>query len=92
MELKFKEVKELIREAMPPHLKVIEGKDWRPFIRRLCYSAMTLSCTGIGLERDMKDNARLTENFGYETENDFMKMIQNIDESYMYVFIVVCCN
>ena len=80
VELKFKEIKELIREAMPPRLKVIEGKDWRPFIRRLCYSAMTLSCTGIGLERDMKDNARLTENFGYETENDFKYMFADDPE------------
>ena len=69
VEVDFETMKMLIRAALFP--KPIEGSDWRPFIRRLCYSAMTLAATGIGLEKEIKVNAQLAENFGYDPTRDF---------------------
>ena len=79
VEVDFETMKMLIRAALTP--KPIEGRDWRPFIRRLCYSAMTLAATGIGLEKEIKVNAQLAENFGYDSTRDF-EYIQFEDEEY----------
>ena len=82
VEVDFETMKMLIRAALTP--KPIEGRDWRPFIRRLCYSAMTLAATGIGLEKEIKVNAQLAENFGYDSTRDF-EYIQFEDEEYRSV-------
>lgn len=79
VEVEFETMKMLIRTALSP--KPIDGRDWRPFIRRLCYSAMTLSATGIGLEKEMKVNAQLAENFGYDSQRDY-EYIPFEDEEY----------
>lgn len=69
VEVTFESLKTLIQRAIQP--KPIEGRDWKPFIRRLCYSVMTLSATGLGMERELRDNWRLAQNFGYDLRQGF---------------------
>lgn len=52
VEVDFESVKTLIQLAIKP--KQVEGRDWNPFIRRLCYSVMTLSAPGLGMEKKCK--------------------------------------
>ena len=82
VEVDFSGMKMLIQTAVGS--KPIDGRDWRPFIRRLCYSVMTLSATGVGLEGELRDNAQLSENFGYDSQRDF-EYIRFEDEEYRSV-------
>jgi hypothetical protein len=69
VEVDFESVKTLIRLAIDP--KRPEGRDWKPFIRRLCYSVMTLSAPGLGIEKEVEENSRLALNFGYDSTKEY---------------------
>ena len=69
VEISFKSVKALIQSDIYP--KRVEGRDWKPFIRRLCYSAMTLSAPGLGLEKELQENPSLALNYGYDSLQEY---------------------
>lgn len=69
VEIDFASAKTLIQAAISP--KRIEGRDWRPFIRRLCYSIMTLSAPGLGFEKEVKECPRLAQIYGYDSRKSF---------------------
>lgn len=69
VEVDFESVKTLIQLAIKP--KQVEGRDWNPFIRRLCYSVMTLSAPGLGMEKKVQENSRLAINFGYDSSREY---------------------
>ena len=69
VEVDFESVKTLIESAIKP--KRVERRDWNPFIRRLCYSVMTLSAPGLGIEKKVQENCRLALNFGYDSSREY---------------------
>lgn len=69
VEVTFETMIKFIQIAICP--KSGAGKDLKPFIRRLCYSAMTISGTGIGLEKDLKVYPQLAQNYGYDPKEEF---------------------
>ena len=69
VEVDFECVKTWIQLAIKP--KRVEGRDWNPFIRRLCYSVMTLSAPGLGIEKKVQENSRLALNFGYDSSREY---------------------
>ena len=69
IEVAFESVKTLIHLAIKP--KRVEGRDWNPFIRRLCYSVMTLSAPGLGIEKKVQENSRLALHFGYDSSRAY---------------------
>lgn len=77
VEVKFDAMKMLIRKASK---NPIDGSDWKPFCRRLCYSTSILSCVGIGLERHIKRTGQLAENFGYDPQRNFEYMLSDQEE------------
>ena len=77
VEVKFDAMEMLIQKASR---KPIDGSDWKPFCRRLCYSASVLSCVGIGLERQVKKTGQLAENFGYNSQRDYEYIFSDLDE------------
>lgn len=68
-QITFESAVSLIRLAIPP--RRTEGRDWKPFIRRVCYSIMTLSAPGIGLEKEVRENANLAQNYGYDSLQEY---------------------
>lgn len=69
VEVEFVSVTKLIRLAIKP--KRVMDRDWNAFIRRLCYSVMTLSAPGLGIEKKVQENSRLARNFGYDPSREY---------------------
>lgn len=69
VEIDFESAETLIRSAIKP--RWTEGRDWKPFIRRVCYSLMTLSAPGMGIEKEVQNNSRLALNFGYDSSKGY---------------------
>lgn len=69
VEINFESAETLIRSAIKS--KWTEGRDWKPFIRRVCYSLMTLSAPGMGIEKEVQNNTRLALNFGYDSSEGY---------------------